>query len=93
MSREGRGRRRERSERRSAPTEKGPLQNLSIVGDKYASAFNIKGQKAELWSGCSGIGLERWSVAFLAQKGLDPEAWPKGFRKWLPELPKAFQFL
>ena len=69
------------------------FQNLSIVGDKYASAFNIKGQKAELWSGCSGIGLERWSVAFLAQKGLDPDAWPKGFRKWLPELPKAFQFL
>jgi seryl-tRNA synthetase len=35
------------------------FQNLSILGDKYITAFNIKAQKSELWSGCSGIGLER----------------------------------
>jgi seryl-tRNA synthetase len=51
------------------------FQNLSILGDKYIAAFNIKTQKSELWSGCSGIGLERWTTAFLAQKGLDPDRW------------------
>jgi seryl-tRNA synthetase len=69
------------------------FQNLSILGDKYISAFNIKAQKSELWSGCSGIGLQRWTTAFLAQKGIDPENWPKGFRKYLELLPEGIQFL
>ena len=69
------------------------FQNLSIVGKKYTDAFNIKGQKADLWSGCSGIGLERWTVAFLAQKGLDPEGWPAEFRKRVGKLPAGIQFL
>lgn len=69
------------------------FQNLSILGDKYIDAFNIKAQKSELWSGCSGIGLERWTTAFLAQKGLDPDKWPSGFRKYLKELPTGIEFL
>ncbi len=69
------------------------FQNISIVGDKYTKAFNIKGQKEELWSGCSGIGLERWMVSFLAQKGLDPDAWPDSFKKYLPEIPEGPKFL
>jgi len=69
------------------------FQNLSILGDKYIKAFNIKAQKSELWSGCSGIGLERWTTAFLAQKGLDPAKWPNGFKKYLKEIPKGIEFL
>jgi seryl-tRNA synthetase len=69
------------------------FQNLSILGDKYIKAFNIKAQKSQLWSGCSGIGLERWTIAFLAQKGLDPDNWPEGFRKYLDKLPKGIDFL
>jgi seryl-tRNA synthetase len=69
------------------------FQNISIVGDKYTKAFTIKGQKTELWSGCSGIGLERWMVAFLAQKGLDPKEWPTGFKKYCPAIPEAMKFL
>jgi seryl-tRNA synthetase len=69
------------------------FQNLSILGDKYISAFNIKTQKSELWSGCSGIGLERWTTAFLAQKGLNPDQWPKDFRKYLDKLPECIEFL
>jgi seryl-tRNA synthetase len=69
------------------------FQNLSILGDKYITAFNIKAQKSQLWSGCSGIGLERWTTAFLAQKGLDPNHWPEGFKKYLTNLPKGIQFL
>jgi seryl-tRNA synthetase len=69
------------------------FQNLSILGDKYIKAFNIKAQKSNLWSGCSGIGLQRWAAAFLAQKGLDPIHWPKGFKKYLPTLPKGMTFV
>ena len=69
------------------------FQNISIVGDKYTRAFNIKGQRSQLWSGCSGVGLERWVVAFLSQKGIDPEKWPPGFKKYLPQLPPMPEFL
>lgn len=69
------------------------FQNLSIVGDKYTKAFFIKTQRGDLWSGCSGIGLERWLTAFLAQKGLDPERWPPGFLRYTGELPRDVRFL
>jgi len=69
------------------------FQNLSILGDKYITAFNIKAQKSELWSGCSGIGLERWTTAFLAQKGVDPKRWPAKFQKYLERLPEGILFL
>ena len=69
------------------------FQNLSILGDKYIKAFNIKAQKSEIWSGCSGIGLERWTAAFLAQKGIDPDKWPKGFIKYLDRLPEGIKFV
>ncbi|MBU0497221.1 MAG: serine--tRNA ligase, partial [Candidatus Thermoplasmatota archaeon] len=69
------------------------FQNLSILGDKYVNAFNIKAQKSVLWSGCSGIGLERWTTAFLAQKGINPKDWPEGFKKYLAILPKGIEFM
>jgi len=69
------------------------FQNLSIVGDKYTKAFTIRTQRGELWSGCSGIGLERWLTAFLAQKGLDPEHWPEGFRRYAGDVPPNIDFL
>jgi seryl-tRNA synthetase len=69
------------------------FQNLSILGDKYIKTFNIKAQKNILWSGCSGIGLERWAIAFLAQKGLDAVKWPEGFKNYMKELPKGIEFL
>ncbi len=69
------------------------IQNISIVGEKYVKAFNIKSQKSQLWSGCSGIGLERWMVAFLAQKGMEPDRWPESFRKYVGELPEMPKFL
>ncbi|TFF88998.1 MAG: serine--tRNA ligase [Promethearchaeota archaeon] len=68
------------------------FQNLSIVGDKYTDAFNIKAQKLDLWSGCSGVGLERWTISFLAQKGLDPKNWPDKFRKIVGDLPELYTF-
>jgi len=69
------------------------FQNLSILGDKFIKPFNIKAQKAELWSGCSGIGLERWTAAFLAQKGLEFDKWPKKFQEKIGKMPPGIKFM
>lgn len=70
------------------------FQNQSIAGEKYPKGFNVKSQSGEeLWSGCSGIGLERWASAFLAQNGLDPQDWPEEMRRRVGELPGVFRFL
>ncbi len=70
------------------------FQNLSINGDKYPKGFNVKSQSGkEIWSGCSGIGLERWASVFLAQKGFEPESWPDKFREKVGEMPKGIRFM
>jgi seryl-tRNA synthetase len=70
------------------------FQNLSVNGEKYPKGFTVKAQSGEaLWSGCSGVGLERWASAFLSQKGLVPENWPEAFRKYFGEMPKGIRFL
>lgn len=70
------------------------FQNVSINGDKYPKGFNVKIQSgAECWSGCSGIGLERWTAAFLAQKGLDSDGWPDGVATLVGEPNEIFKFL
>ncbi len=66
--------------------------NLSIFR-KYTETFNIKSQTKKLLSGCTGIGIERWATAFLAQKGLDPEDWPNNFKSYFGEMPKGFDLL
>ncbi|MBS3790850.1 MAG: serine--tRNA ligase [Candidatus Thermoplasmatota archaeon] len=66
--------------------------NLSIFR-KYTEAFNIKSQTEELLSGCTGIGIERWATAFLAQKGLEPKEWPEGFNEYFGEMPEGFDLL
>ncbi len=70
------------------------FQNVSNNGGKYPAGFNVKLQSGkELWSGCSGIGLERWVAAFFAQKGLDMKDWPSDFRERVKTLPEVFRFL
>jgi seryl-tRNA synthetase len=70
------------------------FQNVSINGDKYPKGFNVKIQSGdECWSGCSGVGLERWTAAFLAQKGLDRENWPEGVRALAGDEKRIFKFL
>jgi len=70
------------------------FQNVSVNGDKYPKGFSVKLQSGEdLWSGCSGVGLERWAAVFLAQKGLEADKWPEKFRSIVGELPEVFRFL
>ncbi|NLX50327.1 MAG: serine--tRNA ligase [Methanospirillum sp.] len=70
------------------------FQNVSVNGDKYPRGFNVKVQSGgDLWSGCSGIGLERWTAAFLAQKGFDVDAWPAEIRRRFGDAPEIFRFV
>jgi seryl-tRNA synthetase len=70
------------------------FQNASNNGDKYPKGFNVKSQSREqLYSGCTGIGLERWVSAFLAQKGISPKNWPGEFRDRVGKLPPEMKFL
>jgi seryl-tRNA synthetase len=70
------------------------FQNVSVNGDKYPKGFNVKIQSGEeCWSGCSGIGLERWTAAFLAQKGFDPAGWPAAVANRVGSLNEVFRFL
>jgi len=70
------------------------FQNVSINGDKYPKGFNVKIQSGtDCWSGCSGIGLERWTAAFLAQKGLERENWPERVAGLTGEPDSLFKFL
>ena len=70
------------------------FQNVSVNGDKYPKGFNVKVQSGgDLWSGCSGIGLERWTAAFLAQKGFDLDDWPAEVRRRFGDAHEIFRFV
>ena len=70
------------------------FQNLSVNGEKYPKGFTVKAQSGDaLWSGCSGVGLERWASAFLSQKGLEMDNWPEEFRKRFGKMPEGIRFL
>ncbi|HUU76777.1 MAG TPA: serine--tRNA ligase [candidate division Zixibacteria bacterium] len=69
-------------------------QNISILGNKYAKGFTVKSQSGnELWSGCGGGSFERYISAFVAQKGTNPEFWPKKLLKYIDKLPTGPKFL
>ena len=66
--------------------------NISIHGAKYTKAFRIRHAAGKiLWTGCSGFGIERWVLAFLAQKGFDKDAWPRIVRDYLRDIPEGME--
>jgi len=45
---------------------------------KFVDSFKIRELKGrDVWTGCTGLGLSRWTSAFLATHGFDPDRWPK----------------
>jgi len=69
------------------------FQNVSNNGTKYPKGFTVKLQSGDpLWSGCSGIGLERWAAVFIAQKGLELAKWPPAMRRAFGEMPRGIRF-
>ncbi|MEM4700314.1 MAG: aminoacyl--tRNA ligase-related protein [Candidatus Nezhaarchaeales archaeon] len=60
----------------------------------YVDSFKIKGAKGEeLWTGCAGHGLTRWTTALLAQKGFDFDKWPKEIKERIGSLPSPITTL
>ncbi|MGC9516465.1 MAG: serine--tRNA ligase [Methanomicrobiales archaeon] len=63
--------------------DKGPaVVSANVHGTHFTEGFSIKeAHKHVLWTGCLGIGISRWIFGFLAQKGFDPDNWPKDVRE------------
>jgi len=68
--------------------------NASVHFEKYVDWYNIKEKKGrEVWTGCSGNGLERLAVSVLANHGFDPDRWPAGLRRHLESLPEPYRMI
>jgi len=68
--------------------------NSSVHFDRYVEWYNIKEKRdREVWTGCSGNGLERFAIAVLANHGFDPEDWPKGLRNYVEKLPEPYRMV
>ncbi|TMJ00026.1 MAG: hypothetical protein E6G97_20790 [Alphaproteobacteria bacterium] len=56
----------------------------SSEGDHLVASFNIRASDGlPVWSGCTGIGINRLVLAFLYQHGFDEARWPalEGYRQ------------
>jgi seryl-tRNA synthetase len=64
--------------------------SYNVHMDKFVKSFRIKEAKnREIWTGCCGFGSSRWTVAFLAQHGLEREKWPEIVKERVKEVPKV----
>lgn len=60
---------------------------LEIAGcfvhkDKFVKSFSLhEAKNRPLWTGCTGLGVSRWTAAFLASHGFNPDSWPEAVRK------------
>ncbi len=60
--------------------------SFNVHGEHFVDGFGIKHQSGgTLFTGCAGIGLTRWVVGILAQKGMEPEGWPEPVLKKIEE--------
>ncbi|WEU40603.1 MAG: serine--tRNA ligase [Candidatus Odinarchaeum yellowstonii] len=64
--------------------------SFNVHGQHYVKNFSTKTDKGvEIWTGCTGIGLTRWLVAFLAQHGFNRDEWPKKIIELTEPFPPA----
>ncbi len=61
--------------------------SYNVHRTKFTESFKIKEAKGrEMWTGCCGFGTSRWVVGFLAQHGLEMEAWPELVRQKIRQM-------
>lgn len=59
----------------------------NVHGTHFTEGFSIKeAHKHTMWTGCTGIGISRWIIGFLAQKGFDQENWPDMIKERVEKL-------
>ncbi len=70
--------------------------SVNLHGTHFVKGFSIRsGFDEPLWTGCAGLGINRWLLAFLAYNSFNPDNWPKKIRKKatpLPSVPKTLEW-
>ena len=70
--------------------------SANVHGTHFVEGFSIKDYRGrKVWSGCTGYGISRWVVGFLAQYGFNYDDWPEMIKKKikkLPEIPKVINW-
>ncbi|MBW9220384.1 serine--tRNA ligase [Methanothermococcus sp. SCGC AD-155-N22] len=70
--------------------------SANVHGTHFVEGFNIRDYKGrKVWTGCTGYGITRWVVGFLAQYGFNYEDWPEIIQKKygkIPEIPKVINW-
>ena len=78
---------------------------LLAWGDEYGQDFPWRDARNPYWALVAGVASqqtqmarvlplwERWTAAFLAQKGFDPREWPEAVVKRVGTLNEVFRFL
>ena len=61
--------------------------SANVHGTHFVEGFSIKtSHNSKLWTGCTGLGLTRWLIGFLAQKGFNKEEWPDSIKSKVKEV-------
>ncbi|AEF95701.1 serine--tRNA ligase [Methanotorris igneus] len=64
--------------------------SANVHGTHFVEGFGIKDYKGRrVWTGCTGYGITRWVVGFLAQYGFEFDDWPELIKKKIKKLPEV----
>ncbi|WP_456472521.1 serine--tRNA ligase [Methanocaldococcus sp.] len=70
--------------------------SANVHGTHFVEGFKIKEYKnRRIWTGCTGYGITRWIVGYLAQYGFNFDDWHPEIKKRiknLPEVPKLISW-
>lgn len=70
--------------------------SVNLHGTHFVKGFSIRsGFDEPIWTGCAGLGINRWVLAFLAYNGFDPKNWPKKIKEKttpFPPVPKTLEW-
>lgn len=75
----------QRQEGDLTPQDFDEIGGCTIEGSHHLEAFGITQSDGKpLWSGCCGIGLNRFAIGFLFQHGFDQANWPDAVTQSIP---------
>ena len=68
--------------------------SANVHGTHFVEGFRIKDYKGrKVWTGCTGYGITRWVVGYLAQYGFDFDDWHPIIKKKIKNLPEVPQLI
>lgn len=64
--------------------------SANVHGTHFVEGFRIKDYKGrKVWTGCTGYGITRWVVGYLAQYGFEFDDWHPIIKKKIKKLPEV----